>query len=67
MVVGKPEAAFFQMVIDDFGDSSKFLVDGELGPSMRSRIAVIGDDVEADLGGGAVELGLWRVLGEPSL
>lgn len=26
-------------------------------------IAVVGDDVQADLGEGAVELGLWRVLG----
>ena len=32
-------------------------------PTFRGRIAVIGDDVEADLGGGAVELGLWRILG----
>jgi hypothetical protein len=26
-------------------------------------IAVIGDDIQNDLGDGAVELGLWRVLG----
>ena len=32
-------------------------------PMFNGRIAVIGDDVEADLGGGAVELGLWRILG----
>jgi len=32
-------------------------------PTFNGRIAVIGDDVEADLGGGAVELGLWRILG----
>jgi hypothetical protein len=32
-------------------------------PIFRGKIAVIGDDVEADLGGGAVDLGLWRVLG----
>jgi len=32
-------------------------------PTFTGRIAVIGDDVEADLGGGAVELGLWRILG----
>ena len=31
-------------------------------PTCNGRIALIGDDVEADLGGGAVELGLW-ILG----
>jgi len=60
-VVGKPEAGFFEMVINDFGDLL-----GE-SPDVKAsliapRIAVIGDDVEADLGGGAIELGLWRVL-----
>ncbi|KIM42602.1 hypothetical protein M413DRAFT_444307 [Hebeloma cylindrosporum] len=34
----------------------------ERPPTSKGRIAVIGDDVEADLGGGAVELGLWRIL-----
>jgi len=64
-VVGKPEAAFFEMVIKDFGDlnaSGKT----ERAQSPQPRIVVIGDDVEADLGGGAVELGLWRVLGTHS-
>jgi hypothetical protein len=28
-----------------------------------ARVAIIGDDVEADLGAGACELGLWRILG----
>jgi len=32
------------------------------GCSGDGKIAVIGDDVEADLGEGAVELGLWRVV-----
>ena len=54
-VVGKPTKTFFQLVINDF-------LPAEL--SDDGRIAVIGDDVEADLGEGAVELGLWRVLGE---
>ncbi|KAJ7838228.1 HAD-like domain-containing protein [Mycena olivaceomarginata] len=27
-----------------------------------ARVAIIGDDVEADLGAGACELGLWRIL-----
>ncbi|KII86810.1 hypothetical protein PLICRDRAFT_269577 [Plicaturopsis crispa FD-325 SS-3] len=51
-VVGKPSRGFFETVIASFGDG----VDGD------GKIAVVGDDVEADLGGGAVELGLWRVL-----
>lgn len=56
-VVGKPSRAFFETVIDSFSED-------ELGSSDDgARIAIIGDDVETDLGGGALELGLWRVLG----
>lgn len=56
-VVGKPSRAFFETVIDSFNED-------ELGPlEDGARIAIIGDDVETDLGGGALELGLWRVLG----
>ncbi|THH02230.1 hypothetical protein EW026_g638 [Hermanssonia centrifuga] len=47
-VVGKPSRTFFEMVIDDFAED-------ELLP--EGRIAIVGDDVETDLGGGAVELG----------
>ncbi|PPQ68568.1 hypothetical protein CVT24_005580 [Panaeolus cyanescens] len=59
IVMGKPTRSFFEMTIKDFGQ--------ELGgehekDGSRGRIAIIGDDVEADLGGGALELGLWRVL-----
>lgn len=54
-VVGKPTKTFFELVTNDFSPS-------ELPE--HGKIAVVGDDVEADLGGGAVELGLWRVLGE---
>lgn len=58
-VIGKPTRLFFETVIDNFFAS------GELEQSERhGRIAVIGDDVEADLGDGAIELGLWRILGE---
>jgi ribonucleotide monophosphatase NagD (HAD superfamily) len=58
-VIGKPTRLFFQTVIDDFYAS------GELEQTAQSgRIAVIGDDVEADLGDGAVQMGLWRILGE---
>lgn len=51
-IVGKPTADFFQTVISDLRLNSD-----------AGQVAVVGDDVEADLGGGAVELGLWRVLG----
>ena len=75
-IVGKPTKEFFQMVIDDFtadelprpantehGDESPGILPTLCPPTFKGRIAVIGDDVEADLGGGAVELGLWRILG----
>ncbi|KIL56239.1 hypothetical protein M378DRAFT_194352 [Amanita muscaria Koide BX008] len=52
-VVGKPSKSFFDMVIDSFG--------GEIN-NKKGMIAIIGDDVENDLGEGALELGLWRVL-----
>ena len=55
-VVGKPSRAFFESVISSLPDSSSV--------NEESKTAIIGDDVETDLGGGAVELGLWRVLGE---
>ncbi|KAI6035851.1 HAD-like domain-containing protein [Pisolithus marmoratus] len=50
-IVGKPTKLFFETVINN---------GRRAGGS--GRIAVIGDDVSADLGGGAIELGLWRVL-----
>ncbi|TFK34361.1 haloacid dehalogenase-like hydrolase domain-containing protein 2 [Crucibulum laeve] len=55
-VVGKPTKTFFQSVINDFYAS------GDLSKNSEGRIAIIGDDVESDLGNGAVELGLWRIL-----
>lgn len=66
IVVGKPTRAFFDAVLSDldrdFGAVRRPESDG--GHSRRGEgIAVIGDDVAADLGEGAVELGLWRVLG----
>jgi len=59
-VVGKPTRGFFETVIGSLG----LAVELELGSGCSGigKIAVIGDDVEADLGEGAVELGLWRVL-----
>lgn len=57
-VVGKPSRVFFQTVIESLPEAA---LSGEDG----SRVAIIGDDIETDLGGGALELGLWRVLGKP--
>lgn len=53
-VVGKPTKSFFDMVIEDFGNTVN---------NREGIIAVIGDDVEGDLGEGALAIGLWRVLG----
>jgi ribonucleotide monophosphatase NagD (HAD superfamily) len=53
-VLGKPSRGFFERVIESL-DCGGY--DGE------GCIAVIGDDVETDLGGGAIELCLWRILG----
>ncbi|KAI5996583.1 HAD-like domain-containing protein [Pisolithus orientalis] len=55
LVVGKPTKLFFETVIKSFQG-------GNIGDGGGGRIAVIGDDVSADLGEGAIELGLWRVL-----
>ncbi|KIJ59760.1 hypothetical protein HYDPIDRAFT_183888 [Hydnomerulius pinastri MD-312] len=52
-IVGKPTRLFFETVMKDFNSE-------ELGPN--DVVAVIGDDVHADLGEGAIELNLWRVL-----
>jgi len=51
-VLGKPSKTFFQTVIES--------LDYE-GPN--ECIAVIGDDIQTDLGGGATDLCLWRILG----
>ncbi|KIM76977.1 hypothetical protein PILCRDRAFT_12342 [Piloderma croceum F 1598] len=57
-IVGKPSRRFFQMVIDNLqSEELEHGMNGGVG-----EIAVIGDDVEADLGEGAIELGLWRIL-----
>lgn len=63
-VVGKPTRGFFETVIGSFGFGSNMFSERGDGGSGVGRVAVIGDDVEADLGEGAVELGLWRVLGK---
>ncbi|KAJ7468303.1 HAD-like domain-containing protein [Mycena galericulata] len=63
-VVGKPTRAFFEAVVGDvdaFGAVRRD-VNAFDDPGPGARVAIIGDDVEADLGEGARELGLWRVL-----
>ncbi|KAL4067206.1 HAD-like domain-containing protein [Scleroderma yunnanense] len=65
LIVGKPTKLFFEMVIKSFGDEIVGEACGGKGGAQepeRQHIAVIGDDVSADLGEGAIELGLWRVL-----
>lgn len=56
--VGKPSKEFFETVISDFSRAE------QTKSSSDGRIAIVGDDVEGDLGEGAIDLGLWRVLGE---
>ncbi|KAL5514126.1 hypothetical protein ACEPAG_2887 [Sanghuangporus baumii] len=53
-VIGKPSRDFFERVITSIPNQNP--------KSKYDEIAIIGDDIEADLGGAAVELGLWRVL-----
>jgi ribonucleotide monophosphatase NagD (HAD superfamily) len=70
-VVGKPTRAFFEAVLCDLDRDLEEVSNPSDLPHDRSGqrphrwegIAVIGDDVRADLGEGAIELGLWRVLG----
>ena len=75
-VVGKPTRAFFETVLRDLDRDLEGVSkpsdlprdhDHDHGSGQPPRrwegIAVIGDDVLADLGEGAIELGLWRVLG----
>lgn len=52
-IVGKPERKFFELVLSSLESN----VQGREGV-----VAVVGDDIQSDLGGGAVELGFWRVL-----
>lgn len=53
-IVGKPERKFFELVQNSFGSDVH---------DRDGIVAVIGDDIQNDLGDGAVELGFWRVLG----
>jgi ribonucleotide monophosphatase NagD (HAD superfamily) len=63
-VVGKPSRAFFEAVIGDVDAYGCVSGNGaHVAAPAGARVAIIGDDVEADLGAGACELGLWRILG----
>lgn len=61
-IIGKPSRAFYERVLSSFSEKP-------LGKESTKwdNVAIIGDDVQADLGGGASEVGLWRVLGETAL
>ncbi|KAH8555321.1 haloacid dehalogenase-like hydrolase domain-containing 2 [Umbelopsis sp. PMI_123] len=50
-VVGKPTKSFFELAIAELGMTS-----------MPQTVAIIGDDILADLGGGAIEMGFYRYL-----
>ncbi|KAJ2466111.1 hypothetical protein GGI02_004479 [Coemansia sp. RSA 2322] len=50
-LVGKPARAFYELALADMG-----LLESP------ARVAMVGDDVLADLGGGALDLGLVRIL-----
>lgn len=60
IVCGKPSKTFLQLCIDDIRQERQ--ADGLEEDSEHTII--IGDDIEADLGGGSIELGLDRVLGK---
>jgi HAD superfamily hydrolase (TIGR01450 family) len=60
IVCGKPSKTFLQMCIDDIREERQA---NGLGEDSEQTI-IIGDDIEADLGGGSIELGLDRMLGK---
>lgn len=53
-VVGKPTRAFFELALDKLRKQ---------GDVKTSEVAIVDDDVKNDLGAGAKELGLQRILG----
>ncbi|KAF7360063.1 Haloacid dehalogenase-like hydrolase domain-containing protein 2 [Mycena venus] len=65
-IVGKPARKFFEAAMRDIDIYGCIARDRGLAKNAaaeaNARLAIIGDDVESDLGGGACELGFWRVL-----
>lgn len=56
-LVGKPTKQFFELALQRLKET--------YGQEIRSEdVAVVGDDIENDLGAGAMTLGLKRILGE---
>lgn len=62
--VGKPERAFFEVCLKDINESLDMKGEGKEN-LLVEEVAIVGDDIEADLAGGAIELGLKRILGKP--
>jgi hypothetical protein len=60
LVCGKPSVAFYKTCLSHMREEGQSSEEEE-------RNIIIGDDIEADLGGGAIEMGLERVLGESIL
>lgn len=61
LVCGKPSKTFFESCLASMRaseDGATAILEEE------ERNIIIGDDIEADLGGGAIEMGLERILGE---
>lgn len=66
--VGKPGQIFFERALCSLGSDFSPTAEGNKeivteGNRKWDGVALIGDDIEADLGGEATEVGLWRVLG----
>ena len=59
-VLGKPSRAFLERAL-------RSLESQDIRREDWTQVAIVGDDVDNDLGGGVVELGLGRVLGEQRL
>lgn len=54
-VVGKPTRSFFEICL-------RSLLRDFVREADWTSVAIVGDDVDNDLGGGAIELGLQRIL-----
>jgi ribonucleotide monophosphatase NagD (HAD superfamily) len=57
-IIGKPTSKYFEMAVQRM----KGLYPG--GDLAYEDIAVVGDDIENDLGEGSISLGTKRILGE---